>query len=129
MSDSLHASGNQSSSRSHSLAPDLPPIATIEQTGGGHRVPSLPPVQTPTCLWSTIRATSCDNGTVQKAQDHHCMLLPQLPVTGDEGMHNDCDDDPFVVEPLVSLRSPVSMHQATPDRTKGSYILMDHMIC
>jgi hypothetical protein len=88
MSDSLNGShgGDRSGSCSRSLAPDvpalpeesLPGIATdiIEQIGGGRRAPSPPPVHTPTCLQQNIKVTSCDDGTVRKAQDHCRMLLP-----------------------------------------------------
>ena len=122
-----------SCSHSHSLVPNplalpeaslLPAIATIEQIRGGRWAPSPPPVQTPTCLWSNIKATSCDDGMVQKAQDCHCMLLSQLPATGDGVTHN--DPDPFIVEPLASLCPPASVRLATPERTKGLYMLMVH---
>lgn len=138
MSDSLQGShgGDHSGSCSRSLVPDIPAlpekrpgIATdiIEQIGGGRRAPSPPPVHTPTRLQQNIKVTSRDDGTVQKAQDRRRMLLPQLPATGDEVTHS--GPDPFVVEPLVSLRPPVSMHQATADRMKGSCILMNYARC
>ena len=137
MLDSLHGSHGGDRSCSCSIAPDvpalpeesLPGIATniVEQIGGGRRAPSPPPVHTPTRLWQNIKVTSCDDGTVRKAQDRRRMLLPQLPATGDEVTHN--DPNPFVVEPLVSLQPMASMHQATADRMKGSCILMGCARC
>ena len=145
MSDSLHGSHggdrscscSRSRSRSRSIAPDvpalpeesLPGITTniVEQIDGGRRAPSPPPVHTPTRLRQNIKVTSCDDGTVRKAQDCHRMLLPQLLATGDEVTHN--DPNPYVVEPLASLQPTASMHQAAADRTKGSCILMGCARC
>ncbi|KAF8836283.1 hypothetical protein BDN67DRAFT_1014827 [Paxillus ammoniavirescens] len=49
-----------------------------EQVGGGHHPPSPLPFQTPTCLRTTVKATSCDSGIVRDAQVHRECLLAQV---------------------------------------------------
>ena len=53
------------------------PLPTIEkeQIGGGRRAPSPPPVQTPTRLWTTVKATVKDAGLIQGAQARRGQLL------------------------------------------------------
>ena len=39
----------------------------LEQTGGGQRLPSPPPVEAPTCLQTKVKATDRDTGLVWDA--------------------------------------------------------------
>lgn len=74
------------------------PVETVEgeQIGGGGRMPSPPPVQTPTRLRTTVKATAKDSGLVREAQARRGQLLQaQLGADG----------DPFQEAPPVATQS------------------------
>ena len=70
--DTLHVA---SADAPNALIPLEMPRADEEQIGGGCCAPSPPPVQTPTCLCTIVKATTQDSGLVCDAE-MHCRKLP-----------------------------------------------------
>ena len=98
-------------------------VAEGEQIGGGCRIPSPPPVQTPTRLQTMVKATQKDIGLVQDAQACHTQLLQAqaveqedpfqaVPVAANDSSHMQCTSLLFDhIEP--SGNSPFSLHEKT----------------
>lgn len=71
----------------NTVTQDTPNSPSSEQLGGGKRIPSPPPVQTPTRLRSKVKATERDTGLVHKASTRRSRLIDEAvaaPITDDD---------------------------------------------